>query len=97
MRRPKDPGTVVLIYDPTHDDLRGLADLRDCLKWTKILLALSDQGEETIALSHRLFPTYIGYVDNGLAGILCILKQLAKERAEAPASMIRSEPESPRF
>ena len=79
-----------------HDDLRGLASLRDCLKWTRVLLALPDQGEETIALSHKLFPTYIGYVDNGLTGILCILRQLAKERAEPPASVIKSKPESPR-
>ncbi len=96
VRRPKDPGSVVLVYGPTHEDLNGLASLRDCLKWTRILLALPDQGEETIALSHKLFPTYIGYVDNGLAGIVCILKQLTKERAEAPASVIKSEPESPR-
>lgn len=97
VRRPKEPGSVVLVFSPTHEDLNDLAGLRDCLKWTKVLLALPDQGEETISLSHKLFPTYIGYVDNGLAGIVCILKQLAKERAEAPAPVIKSEPESPRF
>lgn len=95
VRRPKEPGSVVLVYDPTHDDLRGLASLRDCLKWTRVLLALSDQGEETIALAHKLFPTYIGYIDNGLTGILSILRQLAKDRAEPPGSVIKSMSESP--
>jgi hypothetical protein len=96
VRRPKEPGSVALVYSPTHEDLNGLASLRDCLKWTRVLLALPDQGDETIALSHRLFPTYIGYVDNGLAGIVSILKLLTKERAAAPLPVVKSGPESPR-
>ncbi len=56
-----------------------------------MLLALSEQGEETIALAHKLFPTYIGYIDNGLTGIVCILRQLAKDRAEPPGPMIKSD------
>jgi len=89
VRRPKDQGSVVLVYGPTHDDLRGLAELRECLKWTRILLALPDQSEETISLSHKLFPTYIGYVDNGLTGFVSIVRQLTRERAEASSSVVR--------
>lgn len=93
VRRPKEPGSVLLVYDPADEDLRGLAGLRDCLKWTRVLLALSDEGEETIALAHKLFPTYIGYIDNGLTGILSILRQLAKDRAEPRGPVIKSNTE----
>jgi hypothetical protein len=69
VRRPKDPGSVVLVYGPTHDGLNGLAS------------GIASNGRGSYCPSrpgrrdHRAataFPTYIGYVDNGLAGIVCI-------------------------
>ncbi len=95
IRRGKDPESIALVFDPTHDDLRGLGALRDFLMGTRILLILPDQEAETIALAHRLFPTYIAYIDNGLSGIAAILGQLLKSRASSAPSVIKSEARNP--
>ncbi|MHB8094996.1 MAG: hypothetical protein ACYDH0_08640 [Candidatus Aminicenantales bacterium] len=82
VKKPKDPTSVAIIFDPTDDELRSLATLRGYLKGTKILLVLSGQGAETISLAHKLLPTYISYVDNDISRIGAVLKQTVKDRAE---------------
>jgi hypothetical protein len=82
VKKPKDPTSVAIIFDPTDDELRSLACLRSYLKGTKILLVLSGQDSETIALAHKLLPTYISYVDNDISRIGAVLKRTVKDRAE---------------
>ncbi len=91
IRRPKDPPTIVLVFDPTADELRGLADLRDFLGGARILLVLSEQGAETIALAHRLLPTFIAPVDNGQAELLAVIRRLLGNRPDEtlPATKLR--------
>ena len=84
IRRSKDQESVALVFDPSHSELRELGTLRDFLPGTRMLLVLRDQEAETIALAHRLFPTYIAYVDYGLSELLAILGRLLKGRAAEP-------------
>jgi hypothetical protein len=86
VRRPKDPLSIALVFDPGQEDLRGIASLRDFLKDTRTLLVLSDQQEETIALAHRIFPAYIAYLDNGISGTVSVLRQLIKNRRNGPVT-----------
>ncbi len=78
MKLPKEPESVAIVHDPTHEDLQSLAALKDYLRGTRILLILPDQAEETIFLAHKLFPSFITYIDNGVSGVVSILRQLAK-------------------
>jgi hypothetical protein len=78
VRRPKDPFSAALIFDPTREDLRGITSLRDFLKDTRTLLILPDEHEEMISLAHRIFPAYIAYTDNNIADIVSVLGQLVK-------------------
>jgi len=82
VKKPKDPTSVAIIFDPTDDELRSLVCLRSYLKGTKILLVLSGQNAETISLAHKLLPTYISYVDNDISRIGAVLKRTVKDRAE---------------
>jgi len=88
VKKPKDPTSVAIIFDPTDDELRSLAGLRGYLKGTKILLVLPDQDDETISLAHKLLPTYISYVDNDISRIGAVLKRTVNNRAENVNSVI---------
>jgi hypothetical protein len=89
LRRPKAPESIALIHDPSHEDLRALAELKDYLRGMRILLVLPDQEEETIALAHKLLPSYITYVDNGTSGIMAIIRQLARAGADEAGFVLR--------
>lgn len=89
LRRPKAPDSVALLHDPSREDLRVLAGLKDYFRGMRILLVLPDQEEETIALAHRLFPSYITYVDNGTSGIMAIIRQLARAGADEAGLVLR--------
>jgi len=88
VKKPKDPTSVAIIFDPTDDELRDFACLRNYLKGTKILLVLSGQDAETIALSHKLLPMYISYVDHDISRIGAVLKRTVKDRAENAEFMV---------
>ena len=76
LRTPHDPFCAVLVLGPSHEDLRRIISLRDFLKDSRVLLALGDDSDETIALAHRILPTYISELEDGTAGVVSVLKQL---------------------
>lgn len=78
LRRPKDPLSVSLIWNPTMADLREIAGMRDLLAGIRTLLVLPDQEKETIALAHMIHPSYITYAEEGLPEIVCVLGRLAE-------------------
>jgi hypothetical protein len=82
IRRPKDPCSVALIWDPAREDLREIGSMRDLLTGVRVLLILHDQNTETIALAHKLLPAYIAYVDDGIPDIVSVLRRLAECRGE---------------
>ena len=79
LRKPRDSFYAVLVLDPSHEDLRRIVSLRDFLKDGRVLLVLGDESEETIALAHRVLPTYISDLDDGTSGVVSVLKQLMKD------------------
>ena len=85
VRRPKEASSVALVYNPNAPDLRALAGLRELLRDVRVVLVLADQEEETIALAHRVRPTYIAYVDDGISGVVSVLKRLTGPRNGAAA------------
>jgi hypothetical protein len=78
IRRPKDAPSIALIWNPTQEDLRQIGSMRDFLTGARILLVLADQETETIMLAHKIFPTYIAYVDDGISEIVSVLKRLTR-------------------
>ena len=76
LRRPRDASSVVLVMGPSQDDLKKLVTVRRDLKDVKILLALADSSPETIALAHRVMPTYISDIENGPTGVVSVLNQV---------------------
>lgn len=76
LKRPRDPFLSVLVLGPSHEDLRRIVSLREYLKDARVLLVLGDESEETIALAHRLRPTYISDLDDGSSGVVSVLRRL---------------------
>jgi hypothetical protein len=78
MRGPKEALSIALIWNPTKGDLLKIALMKDLLRGVRILFVLSDQDRETIKLAHKVFPTYITYVDDDISKIVAVLKRLTK-------------------
>ena len=79
LRKPRDPSSIMLILDPSYEDLRRVVALREFIKESKVLLVLRDQCAETISLAHKILPTYISYLDGGTSGLVAVLKQLMRD------------------
>ena len=79
-KRLKDPLSVAVVINPSRHELQALAGMREFMKGTRILLVLPDQKRETVALAHKVLPTYIGYSDRDVSSVIAVLKQLTKGR-----------------
>lgn len=84
-RKPKGAHSVAVVYNPNAPDLRALVSLRDLLRDVRVLLVLPDQDEETIVLAHRVRPAYVAYVDDGISGVVSVLRRLTGGAARAAA------------
>jgi hypothetical protein len=83
LRQPKDDSLIVVLFDPTHEDLEGLRNVREFLVNVPLLLVLSDQDVLTMALAHRLLPSYITYVDSDMAQLFSVIRKLLPAGQEA--------------
>ncbi len=79
VRKPRDPFCALLVLGPSDEDLKRIISLRDFLKDARVLLVLGDESEETIALAHRILPTYISVLDAGPPGVVSVLKRLMSD------------------
>jgi hypothetical protein len=83
LRQPKDDSLIVLLFDPSHEDLEGVKNVREILVNVPLLLVLSEQDPLTMALAHRLLPSYITYVDSDPSQLLSVISKLLPVRQEA--------------
>lgn len=89
IRQPKRSFSVALIWNPTTEDLREIGLMRDFLIGVRTLLVLPDQEMETIALAHKIFPTYITYIDEGLSEVVSVLEWLTRAGGDSTAEGAR--------
>lgn len=89
IRQPKDTFSIALIWDPTTEDLREIGSMRDFLTGVRTLLVLPDQEMETITLAHKIFPTYITYIDEGLSEVVSVLEWLTRAGGDSAAEGAR--------
>jgi hypothetical protein len=76
LNRPKDPSSVAIVWDPTSEELRRIAAMKNLLAGVRTLLVLPDQETETLSLAHKIMPAYISYTDQGTAEIISVLERL---------------------
>jgi len=89
VRRPKDSFSIALIWNPSKEDLREIARMRDFLTGVRTLLVLPDQETETIALAHKIFPNYITYIDEGVSEVVSVLEWLTRAGGDSTAEGAR--------
>ena len=89
VRRPKDSFSIALIWNPTKEELREIALLRDFLTGVRTLLVLPGQETETIALAHKIFPNYITYIDEGVSEVVSVLDWLTRAGEDGPSDGAR--------
>ena len=68
---------IVIVLTPTRVDLERLLEVQDLFENTRLVLVLSDTGEETVALGHRMRPRFIGYLANGFTEIAAVVQKMA--------------------
>ena len=83
LRQPKEDSLIVVLFDPSHDDLEGLRNARGLLVGVPLLLVLSDQDAPTMALAHRLRPSFINYVDSDMGQLFAVIRKLLPAGQEA--------------
>jgi hypothetical protein len=83
LRQPKGDSLIAILYDPSHEDLDEVRSARQFLADVPMLLVLSDQDAMTMALAHRLLPSYIAYVDSDLAQLFSVVRKLLPAAEEA--------------
>ena len=83
LRQPKDNSLITILFEPSHEDLEDARNARQYLVSVPLLLVLSDQDVVTMALAHRLRPSYITYVDSDLSRLLSVVKKLMPASQEA--------------
>jgi hypothetical protein len=83
LRQPKEDSLIVVLFDPSHEDLEGLRNARELLVGVPLLLVLSDQDVPTMALAHRLLPSYISYVDSDMGQLFSVIRKLLPADHEA--------------
>ncbi len=86
LRQPKDDPLIVALFDPSHEDLESVRSARQFLVNVPLLLVLPDQDALTMALAHRLLPSYIAYVDSDLSQLFSVISKLAPACPEAQES-----------
>lgn len=82
LRQPKDDSLIVVLFDPRHEDLESVRNARQLLVNVPLLLVLADQDALTMALAHRLLPSYITYVDSDLSQLFSVIRKLAPASLE---------------
>jgi len=78
IRRPKEPSSVAIVWDPTREELREIGAMRPLLAGIRTLLVLPDEEAETVVLAHKLLPAYVAYVGDGVSDIVSVLERLAR-------------------
>lgn len=78
-KKPRDASSALLVLGPSHGELAAIVRLGDFLKDTRVLLVLTDQSPSTIALAHRIKPTYISDFDGDTSGVVAVLRQLTRD------------------
>jgi DNA-binding NarL/FixJ family response regulator len=83
LRQPKEDSLIVVLFDPSHEDLESLRNARQLLVNVPLLIVLADQDALTMALAHRLLPSYITYVDSDPSQLFSVISKLAPAGLEA--------------
>lgn len=78
IRRPREPASIAIIWNPEKEDLRRIGAMRDLLRGGRTLIVLPDQEKETVALAHGLLPAFITYVGDGNSEVLSVLRKLTR-------------------
>ena len=83
LRQPKDQAAIVIIFEPSHEDLEEVRNARQSLVNVPLLLVLSDQDVATMTLAHRLLPSYITYMDSNPSQLFSVINKLLPAGQEA--------------
>jgi prephenate dehydratase len=74
--KQKNDFSVAVLVNPKKEELKTLIPFRNSIRETRFLLILSDEERETISLAHRLFPSFISYMDDKNAEVVSVLQRL---------------------
>jgi hypothetical protein len=77
---PAGSDTVLLVMPDGKEDLEALMPIRNILFNLKTILVLPDKSEETVALGHRLRPSFLSYKDSDFSDVAAVVRKMARSR-----------------
>lgn len=77
-----DKDTILLFQARDREDLLRLVSLRDLLEGLRVVLLIPDREEETVSLSHRLRPRFLGNSDNDFSVTISVLQKMMEHMDE---------------
>lgn len=76
LRHPDHPSMIILLAE-NREAVNRLCALRELMNDAGIVLLLPDSGKDTVAMGLKLFPRYIGYLNEDLSNLSPVLKKMA--------------------
>ena len=78
LRGPKPRPGLAVVWDPDLRQLGALEERRGLFEGLRILLVLSDDRADMVALAHCLRPAFVTYVEEGAAEVAAVVERLAE-------------------
>jgi len=76
LTRSGSSNAVTVLLIASRQELENIVQYADLLCDQKIILVLPDRAQETLCMSHALYPRFIGYTDGDLQDVASVLHKL---------------------
>ncbi len=88
LRHPGNPSIMILLAG-NREDLYQLFALRDLMNDIDIILLLPDNGKDTVAMGLKLYPRFVGYLNEDLLELPLVLKKMTTKTVKPCAPNIQ--------
>jgi hypothetical protein len=78
LRKPVEPGSIVVLAVANREELQRMQVLRDLLTEISIILVIPDQKKGTIELAHLLLPRFLSEKNSDFADLEIVLGKMFK-------------------
>ncbi|MCK5508035.1 MAG: hypothetical protein KAI50_05905 [Desulfobacterales bacterium] len=76
LRQPRHDPPVAVLLAASREDLSDILSLRDLLGDVRIMLALPDREQDTIAKGHTLRPRFVTHADSNFVEMAAVLRKV---------------------
>ena len=76
LHQKKGDAYIALLLASNREELTSLVSLRSLMSYTRIILIIPDEEEDTVTLAHKLRPNFLATKDNDLQDLSAVLMKM---------------------